>query len=585
MNLINPLRRKTVFILILLIAATLTIKLFLWRSIEAINVLGMDSLKWDFPYAIDNLRLLYLCNAEDEFQTAISELENKSLSSEFNLADQTLLAQLYVNANRLDEAEGLLRQLLIENPNNLELKKGLGLLLLRRGNIQDCKGANGRCNDPLVEAHIDPRHAKNALQLFTRANQLEKTSAMQWLIHIAKAASGEASDMAEANLEEIRTHLIPNLKEGAAASGVASWDLARGIVVGDFDGDGMLDIITASTKYPMGYFRNIGQRQFVDLSHESGLGQITSAFIISAGDIDNDGDLDLYVSRNAFFGQMKNIMLENDGQGHFSDVTDTSGTGNAGAGFVSAFADYDLDGDLDLFLANLSTPIPIGGGAIANTYGRNSNILYRNRGDGSFEDVSEQAGLASVDSHLGAAWGDIDEDGDPDLYVTTHFGPNHLYINQGDGSFVEVAAQTGVQEPWSSFSGWFFDYNGDSHLDLLVPSHAPTEIVAKYNLSRQASSLAQTMRLYRGDGKGHFEDTTEKRRPVSIHISVSLGGISMRMEIRIYMSPPISGPITCISIKAMAVLLRSQRKLAYRNPGLRFPDGFLITMAIATLIC
>ena len=127
-------------------------------------------------------------------------------------------------------------------------------------------------------------------------------------------------------------------------------------------------------------------------------------------------------------------MLRNDGKGHFTDITALSGTGNEGAGFVAAFADYDSDGDLDLFVANMSTPLPFGGGAVANLYGRVSNALYRNNGNGVFEDVTEQAGLFSVDSHLGATWGDIDEDGDPDLYVTTYFGYNHLYINQGDGN-------------------------------------------------------------------------------------------------------------------------------------------------------
>lgn len=482
-----------------------------WRSVQAVAVLGIDSIRWNFPYVVDNLQLLYLHRGDDSFKSAIFDLERKwsFVDGNLNYSDKKLLSRLYFYSNQTEKAEVLYRELLAENPRDGELIRNLGLLLMRRGEIENCTNTAGLCRYPLVSPHFKPQSAQGALRLFSRAYELEPSWSVKWLKHLATMATTRHTAPYISSHKAPTDLLIPSLHENASQAGVAKVDLGRGALVADMDGDGRLDIIAASTGYSLGYYKNIGKRRFVDRTASSGLGGIKNGFIIAAGDIDNDGDLDLYVSRNAFYGQMPNIMLRNDGEGRFTDFTALSGTGNEGAGFVAAFADYDSDGDLDLFVANMSTPSPFGGGAIANLYGRVSNALYRNNGDGVFEDVTEQAGLFSVDSHLGATWGDIDEDGDPDLYVTTYFGFNHLYINQGDGTFVDRAQERGVSAPWSSFSGWFFDYDNDSHLDLLIPSNAPTELVAKYLITHEEPALSQTMRLFKGDGHGYFVDVTE----------------------------------------------------------------------------
>jgi hypothetical protein len=481
------------------------------RSIHAVQLLGSKAITWNFPYLFDNVTQLHLCQAEDHFQRAIAYFERETANDEGVTKYRRLLARLYVNDNRLDEAEKLYRTLLEAEPDDPELLKGLGLLLMRKAELQNCTAHAAYCIYPLPRSHPDTSFAEEAHGLFQRADEVKPSWSMKWMVHLSKMAMDHGSvDIADFARPGPDDPLPPRLTEAALTSGVAKVDLGRGGLVGDFDGDGRLDFVVASTLYELGFYRNNGDRSFEDWSVRSGVGNVTSGFIVSAGDIDNDGDLDLYVSRNAFFGQMSNVMLRNDGNGVFEDVTEASGTGDHGSGFVAAFADYDLDGDLDLFVANLSNPVKYIGGAIAKTYGRNSNVLYRNRGDGTFENVTEQAGLDCIDSHLGASWGDFDADGDPDLYATTYFGMNHLYVNQGDGTFVDRAKSAGVREPWSSFSGWFFDYDADTHLDLLVPTHAPTELVAKYQLTNEPPRMEQNMRLYRGDGKGGFVDVTEE---------------------------------------------------------------------------
>ncbi|MFQ5654566.1 MAG: FG-GAP repeat domain-containing protein, partial [Planctomycetota bacterium] len=129
-------------------------------------------------------------------------------------------------------------------------------------------------------------------------------------------------------------------------------------------------------------------------------------------------------------------------------------------GSGGGFLDYDLDGDLDLYLVNGSllpgTPTP----AEIPT-----NRLYRNDGSGRFEDVTGGAGVADRGYGMGLAAGDIDNDGDPDLYVT-NYGPNALYRNRGDGTFEEIAAEAGVSDPGFSSAAVFFDHDNDGDLDL-----------------------------------------------------------------------------------------------------------------------
>ncbi len=216
------------------------------------------------------------------------------------------------------------------------------------------------------------------------------------------------------------------------------------------------------------------------LTEDSGSG-------LAWGDVDGDGDFDLYVVN--FPGpdgpseESANRLFRNDG-GDFTDVTDSAGVADAvGFGMGASFADYDGDGHLDLYVTNDGT-----------------NRLFRNRGDGTFEDVALSAGVADGLWSTGVAWGDFDRDGDLDLYLCNyvHFltleeagaidsgtqfegvpftlnpnsynaQPNRLYRNRGDGTFADVAVAAGVDDPEGrSLGATFCDLDGDGWLDLYV---------------------------------------------------------------------------------------------------------------------
>lgn len=480
------------------------------RPLETLSVLGLDTLWVDFPYIRDNLKMLFLYQTDNGFDSEIRRLSLDGNPRRMTFDDDKLMARMYFYGGQIAKSEQLYSDLLLEFPNDRDILKGFGLLRMRQGELQNCDRPIGTCIYPRVLKHQNPAYVNASLHFFERANAIHPSADIEWVMRIARLAGSEpVTKISENAVMRDSISSLPVLQEAFDGPEITLQRLTRGVVTGDFNGNGRLDVVTASTKFPMGFYVNDGERKFSDRSTQSGLAKITNAFIVTAGDIDNDGDLDLYVSRNAFYGRMGNVMLRNDGHGRFADITEFSGTGNPGASFVSAFSDYDLDGDLDLFVANFSSPLRFSRGAIAENYGHHSNALYQNQGDGRFDEVTKDAGLISIDSHLGAAWGDIDEDGDPDLYVTTNFGPNRLYRNNGDGRFDDISRNAGVREPWSSFSGWFFDYDNDSHLDLLVTAHAPTKIVAAYNLDGKIPKLARSMRLYQGDGKGGFRDVTE----------------------------------------------------------------------------
>ena len=175
-------------------------------------------------------------------------------------------------------------------------------------------------------------------------------------------------------------------------------------------------------------------------------------------DYDNDGDLDLYVNR----------LYRNEGEGIFTDVAQAAGVDDAGVG-GSAWADYDNDGDLDLFVANNLGP----------------NRLYRNEGEGTFAEVSEQAGVRDpAVSGFGVAWGDYDNDGDLDLYLA-NWGRNRLYANEGEGTFADVAQAAGVGNSNFGTSVAWADYDNDGDLDL-------------YH-----ETIDTANRLYRNEGTAH----------------------------------------------------------------------------------
>lgn len=242
--------------------------------------------------------------------------------------------------------------------------------------------------------------------------------------------------------------------------------IGSGIAAGDVDGDGWVDLYVVNKVRPNQLFRQVAPFRFEDITATAGVAG-TAAWQTGAtfADVDNDGDLDLYVCQF----DAPNLLYINDGHGVFTEQAATRGAALRSGSVVGAFADYDRDGDLDLFiLTNVHDAASQPDGA--------PDVLLRNRGDGTFEDVSTTAGI-SRDGERGhsATWFDANADGWPDLYVANDFAkPDHLYQNNGDGTFTDTADRDLPATPWFAMGADFGDVNNDGLFDLFVADMAGT---------------------------------------------------------------------------------------------------------------
>src|SRR6202165_150685 len=293
-----------------------------------------------------------------------------------------------------------------------------------------------------------------------------------------------------------------------------------GVALLDYNNDGLLDIffvnggrLTSPLPTPDDFsrhdprywnrlYRQNKDGSFTDVTEQAGLanaGDGNYGMGVAVGDYDNDGYPDLYVTS---YGM--NILYHNNGDGTFTDVTAKAGVAGGGWSVSAGFFDYDNDGKLDLFVTrymewdtqhskdcggNYHTDCP------PREVPRATNILYHNRGDGTFEDVSERSGIAAKKGHgLGVAFADYDGDGFTDIYVANDGMQQYLFHNNGDGTFKEVAMEAGAAlnvdgGPLSGMGVVFQDYDNDGRPDVIVST-----------LPRQ------TYAVFHNDGKGSFSD-------------------------------------------------------------------------------
>lgn len=288
-----------------------------------------------------------------------------------------------------------------------------------------------------------------------------------------------------------------------------------GTALFDMDGDGDLDAFfvqsgqvdsDASKRSPSRLFRNRGDGTFDDVTDDSGADVRGYGMGVAAGDYDNDGDVDLYVTCLG-----PDVLLRNQGDGRFTDVTTDAGVGDPSFGASAGFVDFDHDGDLDLLVANYVHWSPSQERECFSTVGHPDycspnaykaparDTLYRNNGDGTFTDVSEQAGLtAAFGNGLGVGFADFNADGWVDLLVANDGLPNQLWVNQGNGTFVDRAWESGcaVDESGTAKAGMgvaINDLDDDGDFDLLI-----------VNMQRETDSLL------RNEG-GYFVDMTRTR--------------------------------------------------------------------------
>jgi len=287
-------------------------------------------------------------------------------------------------------------------------------------------------------------------------------------------------------------------------------DMGSGLCFFDYDGDGDQDLYFVQSGPVPGkpgprpgnvLYRNDGKGRFTDVTAAAGVGDRGYGMGCAAADIDNDGDVDLYVTN---FGP--NVLYRNNGNGTFTETGKKAGVANPLWSESAAFADYDHDGKVDLYVTNyvdftMETPKWCGDHirkirayCHPDAYEGVPDVLYHNNGDGTFTDVTKKAGINERwGKGLGVVWSDLDGDGDLDLYVSKDAVPNALYRNNGDGTFTNVTMESGAGysedgRPESGMGTDAGDYDGDGLFDLLS-CHLSGEI----------------NELYRNVGKLRFE--------------------------------------------------------------------------------
>jgi hypothetical protein len=405
-----------------------------------------------------------------------------------------------------------------------DLRDDLAISYLRLGEQQNCLLIHGResCIFPIRGSgvHTKKEGSEGAVRELTAAlEENPKDLKSRWLLNIAAMTLGKYPSGVPPKFlippdrfkSDYDIGLFPDRAEDA---GVAITGHSGGVAMEDFDGDGLLDLMISSSgpEDQLRFFHNNGDGTFTDRTSQAGLTGETGGLNIVAADYDNDGHPDLLVLRGGWWGahgKYPMSLLHNRGDGTFEDVTEQAGLLSLHPRQTAAWADFDNDGWLDLYVGNESVGPE-----------RHPSELFHNNHDGTFTDVAAANGLAEMGFVKGVAWGDFNNDGRPDLYVSVKSAANRLFRNDGPRDpkhpspdrwkFTDVTAAAGVAEPLESFATWFFDYDNDGWPDIFVAGYGTrsADDVAAFEMGKVHH--AETSRLYHNNRDGTFEDVTKR---------------------------------------------------------------------------
>lgn len=442
----------------------------------------------------------------------------------FQLAMETLNAgdpeaALQEFRNMEDRLQTLGGSLGVQGRVELRLRKASAMM--RLGELENCRQHHGpqSCLFPVEPGgyHQLPRGSRGTIVLLEeQLKEFPEDVGSRWLLNIAYMTLGQWPDKVPASWlipADIfaSEYPLPRFPDVAGNLGLDVEDLAGGCIADDFDNDGFLDLVVSSWNLAgqLRFFRNDGNGRFTERTREAGLTGLCGGLNVQQTDYNNDGLLDIWVLRGAWYnqaGRIPNSLLRNNGDGTFSDVTVAAGLYSEHPTQTSTWFDFNGDGWLDVFIGNEHT----------ESSRPDFCELYRNNGDGTFTECARESGLPVARFVKGVTSGDFNQDGRPDLYLSCMDGPNLLFRNNGPAGgtniarwkFTEISRQVGVGERIISFPTWFFDYDNDGWEDLFVSGYSVrnvSEVAADYlDMPHQGSRL----KLYRNNRDGTFKDVT-----------------------------------------------------------------------------
>ena len=425
----------------------------------------------------------------------------------------------------LDEVEAELSNIQFDTKYKLtfDLKGLRAIANFRKGELDNCRDNHNEssCILPLQEQAVHQLTAgsANAIKDIQDILEIKRDPNFVYLLNVAYMTLGQYPQgvpddyLVPLTMKEDDMLNQPLINVGSSV-GIDHGELSGGVIIDDFSGDGIYDIIVSSWSLndDIAYYVADGKGGYQEHHVQSGLKGITGGLNIEPADYDNDGDLDFIILRGAWIrpGKYPNSLIRNNGDNTFSDVTIESGIYSENSTQTAAWADFNNDGHLDIFIGNESL----------DPNNPQKSELFLNDGNGHFDEVSDSIGLNITAFVKGVSATDIDNDGDQDLFVSVMGGQNKLYRNDSSVgpesifSFSDISSIAGIELPLLSFATWFFDYDNDGLEDLFVasyPSNYYNNLAAEYlNELTDLPHNSEYPRLYKNQGGGHFEDVTLK---------------------------------------------------------------------------
>ncbi|MEP6683058.1 MAG: CRTAC1 family protein [Parafilimonas sp.] len=403
------------------------------------------------------------------------------------------------------------------------IMKDMAIAYLRLGERTNCINMHNpeSCIFPISKGgvHHDKTASEKAIEIY-KTLLLDDPGDLEskWLLNIAYMTTGGYPKQVPPQFllkitNDDSTHIIKPFTDVAANVGLNYKCQAGGSIVDDFNNDGYPDIVLSSWSLsePMRYYRNNGNGTFTDVSDSSGLGYLTGGLNIMQTDYNNDGLKDIFVLRGGWkgeFGKTPNSLLRNNGDGTFTDVTKESGLLSFHPTQTATWADFNNDGWLDVFIGNETEP----GGEV------HSCELYINNKNGTFTEMASKANCAITKFVKGVTSGDYNNDGLTDIFISTLNGEKILLKNEsvkgGAVKFDDLSKQAGLSNNLTrTFTTWFWDYDNDGWLDILVCGYEFNEPLAYY-AAAEAIQLpvnnAGKVILFRNKHDGTFEDVSAK---------------------------------------------------------------------------